>query len=118
MKVSIVGGSGYVGGEVTSERLTGRFVYVTHPNLRGRTQLKYSSASQLEPSDCLFLALPHGEAMSRIDDMAAKAPRILDLSADFRLHGMGTNTKHHNGWTGLPTASRSYIAKRYGIPAT
>ena len=128
MKVSIVGGSGYVGGEllrlllghpkieimqVTSERLTGRFVYATHPNLRGRTKLKYSSALQLEPSDCLFLALPHGEAMSRIDDLAAKAPRILDLSADFRLH----NPSDYVRWYGHEHQAPQWLDRfTYGLP--
>ncbi len=36
----------------------------THPNLRGRTDLKFVSPDALEPCDVLFLALPHGEAMA------------------------------------------------------
>ena len=60
LKVSIVGGSGYVGGEllrlllahphvavsqVTSQRYAGKFVYGVHPNLRGTTQLKFTLRS-------------------------------------------------------------------------
>ena len=56
VSVSIIGASGYTGGEllrlalahpqlevrqVTSERLDGQFVHFTHPNLRTRTQLKF-----------------------------------------------------------------------------
>jgi N-acetyl-gamma-glutamyl-phosphate/LysW-gamma-L-alpha-aminoadipyl-6-phosphate reductase len=97
---SIVGASGYVGGEllrllldhphvtvhqVTSERNAGSFVHFTHPNLRGRTKLQFVSASELEPCDVLFLGLPHGSAMERIDEFAQLAPRLVDLSADFRL---------------------------------
>ena len=62
MSVSIVGGSGYVGGEllrllldhpqvqvaqVTSERNAGTYVHFTHPNLRGRTSLKFVPASDV-----------------------------------------------------------------------
>jgi N-acetyl-gamma-glutamyl-phosphate/LysW-gamma-L-alpha-aminoadipyl-6-phosphate reductase len=32
-----------------------------------------------------LLALPHGEAQKNIDHYASLAPKIVDLSADFRL---------------------------------
>ncbi len=128
MKVSIVGGSGYVGGEllrlllghskvevkqVTSERLAGRFVYASHPNLRARTQVKFSSVSQLALSDCLFLALPHGEAMNRIDHFASLAPRIVDLSADFRLH----NADDYIRWYGHEHEAPQWLDRFvYGLP--
>ena len=77
--VSIIGASGYTGGEllrlalahphlevkqVTSERLDGQFVHFTHPNLRKRTQLKFVRSEAIEKCDLLFLGLPHGSAMS------------------------------------------------------
>ena len=100
LTVSIVGASGYTGGEllrlllhhpqvtlsqVTSESHVGEYVYQTHPNLRGQTTMQYTARDQLEPCDLLFLALPHGEAQKNIARYAALAPRIVDLSADFRL---------------------------------
>jgi N-acetyl-gamma-glutamyl-phosphate/LysW-gamma-L-alpha-aminoadipyl-6-phosphate reductase len=100
MRVSIVGASGYTGGEllrlllfhpcveitqVTSERHAGEYVYQQHPNLRKRTRLQFSSRDALEPCDVLFLALPHGEAQRHIAHYRELAPRIIDLSADFRL---------------------------------
>ncbi|MDW8072445.1 MAG: N-acetyl-gamma-glutamyl-phosphate reductase, partial [Anaerolineae bacterium] len=57
LKVSIVGGSGYVGGEllrlllfhpyvevqqVTSASQAGRYVHTVHPNLRGVTTLQFT----------------------------------------------------------------------------
>ncbi len=98
--VSIVGGSGYTGGEllrlllfhphcavqqITSERFAGKFVHNAHPNLRKATRLKFCAISELEPCDLLFLCLPHGQSMGRIDEFRGLAPRIIDLSADFRL---------------------------------
>ncbi|MCS7040784.1 MAG: N-acetyl-gamma-glutamyl-phosphate reductase, partial [Caldilineales bacterium] len=103
VRVSIVGGSGYGGGElirllrdhphveiaqVTSESQAGNYVHSVHPNLRptaGRQPLRFTSLSELQPCDVLFLALPHGEAQRRIAQFAGLAPRIVDLSADFRL---------------------------------
>jgi len=100
MRVGIVGGSGYTGGELqrllldhpgvevvqaTSENHIGKFLYQVHPHLRGRTQLRFISESTLEACDALFLALPHGEAQNQIERFAALAGRVIDLSADFRL---------------------------------
>ncbi len=102
--VSIVGGSGYGGGEVlrllldhpkvevkqvTSRSYMGEFAYQVHPNLRKRTQLKFSDPSQLEPVDVLFLAQPHGQAQHEIDRYAKLATKIVDLAADFRLRERG-----------------------------
>ncbi|MER3481746.1 MAG: N-acetyl-gamma-glutamyl-phosphate reductase, partial [Meiothermus sp.] len=98
--VSIVGGSGYAGGEflrlalghpglevkqVTSRRYMGDPVTLIHPNLRGRTQLKFVDPAQLEPCDVLVLSMPHGVAAKEIDKYKDLAPVIVDLSADFRL---------------------------------
>ncbi len=100
IRVSIVGASGYTGGDllrlllfhphaevaqVTSERQAGRFVASAHPNLRKVTRLKFVSAAELQPCDVLFLCLPHGETMRRIGEFEALAETLIDLSADFRL---------------------------------
>jgi N-acetyl-gamma-glutamyl-phosphate/LysW-gamma-L-alpha-aminoadipyl-6-phosphate reductase len=128
VRVSIAGASGYAGGELlrllldhprievaqaTSEQSAGSFVYFTHPNLRGRTKLQFVSASALEPCDVLFLGLPHGGAMERIEEFAALAPRIVDLSADFRLR----NPLDYNRWYGRPHANANWLGRFvYGLP--
>ena len=128
ISASIVGGSGYVGGEllrllldhpqvevkqVTSERNAGSFVHFTHPNLRSRTKLQFVSANDLEACDLLFLGLPHGGAMSRIETFAGLAERIIDLSADFRLR----NPADYVRWYGKPHANPDWLAKFvYGLP--
>ena len=100
MRVSLVGGSGYAGGEflrlalghpelevaqVTSRRYAGEPLSLVHPNLRGRTSLKFSSPQELVPADLLVLALPHGESARNFSQYRELAPLILDLAADFRL---------------------------------
>ena len=126
--ISIIGASGYTGGEllrlalshpklevkqVTSERLDGQFVHFTHPNLRGRTQLKFVSGNAIEKCDILFLGLPHGSAMSRIDHLSTLADRIVDLSADFRLR----DSAAYDRWYGKPHANPSWLGKFvYGLP--
>ena len=126
--VSIVGASGYTGGElirlllrhprfdvqqVTSERLDGQFVHFTHPNLRRHTALKFVRAEALERADLLFLCLPHGSASRKIDKFAAIADRIVDLSADFRLR----RPDDYERWYGTPHASPSWLERFvYGLP--
>ena len=127
-RVSILGASGYAGGELlrllldhphvevaqaTSERNAGNFVHFTHPNLRGRTKLQFVSASELEPCDILVTGLPHGGAMERIDEFAALAERVIDLSADFRLR----NPDDYVRWYGKAHTNPAWLDKFvYGLP--
>lgn len=126
--VGIVGGSGYVGGEllrlllfhphvtvtqVTSASQAGRFVHTVHPNLRGVSALKFIHPDALEPVDVLFLAMPHGQAARSIDRYAALAARIVDCSADFRLHDPDDYTR----WYGSPHPAPEWLDRFvYGLP--
>jgi N-acetyl-gamma-glutamyl-phosphate/LysW-gamma-L-alpha-aminoadipyl-6-phosphate reductase len=125
---SIVGGSGYVGGEtlrlllqhphvrmgqVTSESNAGKFVYAVHPNLRKQTDLKFTSLSELAPCDVLFLCLPHGMSMGRIGQFTALAPRIIDLSADFRLRDAQDYPRWYGHAHEAPEMLKQFV---YGIP--
>ena len=126
--VSILGGSGYGGGEllrlllahpcvevkqVTSRSHLGEYVYQVHPNLRKRTQLKFSDPAVLEPVDILFLAQPHGQAQHHIEEYTQLSPRVIDLSADFRLRDGATYEK----WYGEKHAAPEWLSKFvYGLP--
>jgi LysW-gamma-L-alpha-aminoadipyl-6-phosphate/LysW-L-glutamyl-5-phosphate reductase len=128
LTTAIVGASGYTGGEllrlllahphvdvrqVTSERLDGQFVHFTHPNLRRRTPIKFVRAEALAPVDVLFLCLPHGRAVQRIEQFAALADRIVDLSADFRLR----RADDYLRWYGASHAHPEWLQKFvYGLP--
>jgi len=108
MKVSIVGASGYGGGEllrllldhpevivhqVTSERNAGKPVTRIHPNLRKKTSLNFCMVKELEPVDLLFVSLPHTQFMQRFNELHVLAERIVDLSADFRLKDVAAYRK-------------------------
>jgi N-acetyl-gamma-glutamyl-phosphate/LysW-gamma-L-alpha-aminoadipyl-6-phosphate reductase len=125
---SILGGSGYGGGEllrlllahpcvevkqVTSRSYLGAYVYQVHPNLRKRTQLKFSDPAALESVDILFLAQPHGQAQHHIEEYARLASKIIDLSADFRLRDTGL----YENWYGEKHAAPDWLNKFvYGLP--
>ena len=128
LTAAIAGGSGYVGGEllrllldhphievtqVTSQRYAGRFVHGVHPNLRGRTRLKFRELASLEPVDILFLALPHGRSAGMIEEFNALAERIIDLSADFRLRDSVLYENTYGGAHPAPSWLNRFV---YGLP--
>jgi N-acetyl-gamma-glutamyl-phosphate/LysW-gamma-L-alpha-aminoadipyl-6-phosphate reductase len=128
IRASIVGGSGYTGGElirillahpevelfqVTSRSHLGEYVYQTHPNLRKQTQLKFSDPSNISACDILFLAQPHGEAQKKIGFFSQQAPRIIDLSADFRLR----DPQFYEAWYKVPHSAPEWLPQFiYGLP--
>ncbi|CAA9307874.1 MAG: N-acetyl-gamma-aminoadipyl-phosphate reductase, partial [uncultured Chloroflexia bacterium] len=128
IRVSIAGASGYVGGELlrmllqhplievvqaTSQRLAGQFVHAAHPNLRGRTTLRFTPIEALQPCDVLILALPHGSAARAIDRWSELAPRIVDCSADFRLRDPAA----YERWYGKEHPAPAWLDRfAYGLP--
>lgn len=128
IRVGIVGGSGYTGGEllrlllphpevdviqVTANSNAGKFVHQVHPHLRGQTALKFITADVLEACDLLFLALPHGEAQTGIERYAALAPKLIDLSADFRLRSAETYAAYYGEAHSAPDWLGKFV---YGLP--
>lgn len=128
IRVSIVGGSGYTGGElirllsfhsqveihqVTSRAHLGEYIHQMHPNLRKISSLKFCDPRHLEPVDLLFLAVPHGEVQKHIDDYCQLAPKLIDLSADFRLQDPILYEK----WYGHKHAAPHWLPRFvYGLP--
>lgn len=103
IKTSIIGGSGYVGGElirlllfhpkvkltnVTSQSYAGKKISDVHKNLFRICDLEFQKediAAIAKESDVLFLALPHGTSMTKIKDIDLTKTKVVDLGADFRL---------------------------------
>jgi N-acetyl-gamma-glutamyl-phosphate/LysW-gamma-L-alpha-aminoadipyl-6-phosphate reductase len=128
INVSIVGASGYTGGElirlllfhpqieinqVTSERFFGKYISKVHPNLRKISTLKFSSLEDLETCELLFLCLPHKEAMKNINFFIEKSDKLIDLSADFRLN----SSELYRQWYKDEHPHPEYLSKFiYGIP--
>ncbi|MBN1517009.1 N-acetyl-gamma-glutamyl-phosphate reductase [Candidatus Sumerlaeota bacterium] len=128
IQASIIGASGYAGGELlrllldhphvevkqaTSEQHQTKFVHAIHPNLRGRTQLKFVSAAQIEECDFLFVSLPHGSASSKMPELVKLAPKVIDLSADHRLRDVAA----YEQWYGEPHPHPDINAQFvYGVP--
>lgn len=126
--VSVIGGSGYIGGEVlrilsvrediditqvTSTSLAGEPVHSVHPNLRGVIDLKFTPYEEMEEADVIFSALPHGTSNSMMREVMSFSDHVIDLSADFRLN----DPDDHRQWYGEKHASPELLSMfPYGIP--
>ncbi len=128
IRAGIVGGSGYTGGEllrllhchpqveltqITSREQAGRYVHVAHPNMRGVSRLKFIHPDALDECDLLFLALPHGTNARNIDHYAGLAPKLIDLSADFRLDCAATYERVYGEPHPAPRWLNRFV---YGLP--
>lgn len=104
MRIAVVGGAGYVGGEllrlvlqhpdtaqcvVTSRSQAGRPIADVHPGLALLTDARFSGASAAEAArdaDVLFLALEHGQSAQLMAEVVDAGPGlVIDLAADFRI---------------------------------
>jgi N-acetyl-gamma-glutamyl-phosphate reductase len=110
IRVAILGGSGYGGSEllrillfhpkveigfVTANEHAGKSVGEVHRNLLGLTDLKFvQQPESFDHTDCVFLALPHGQAMSIVPNLP-KGIKAIDLSGDFRLRDQSTFEQHY-----------------------
>lgn len=128
VRVAIVGGSGYTAGEllrlllfhpqveitqVASGSHAGQFVHSMHPNLRKLCTLRFCHPDDLTPADLLFLCLPHGASASMIAHYRSLAPRVIDLSADFRLR----SPELYEHWYGAAHSTPQTLAEAvYGLP--
>lgn len=130
MKVSIIGGSGYVGGEllrlltqhpstelvtVTSKRYSGEPLYRVHPNLRGVTNLRFSTEEDGKEvdSDIVFSALPHGKSVDVVPKLLERGQKVIDMSADFRLKSPASYAQYY----GYDHPNPQFLQKAaYGLP--
>jgi len=128
IEVSILGGSGYAGGEllrlllfhpevkvkqVTSQRFSGQPVSLIHPNLRSVCDLIFCQAEELKPCDLLFVALPNGESMKFMARLKKLSAKIIDLGADFRLNNPQVWESYYHTPHLLPELTGKFV---YGIP--
>ncbi|MGH9928132.1 MAG: N-acetyl-gamma-glutamyl-phosphate reductase, partial [Pyrinomonadaceae bacterium] len=133
IRIGIFGGSGYGGSEllrlllshpnaeivfVTANEQAGKLVSEVHRNLYGLTDMNFRLApedsAELADLDCVFLALPHGQAM----DLVPRLPetvKAIDLSGDFRLKDREVFEQHYGR---SHTAMESQSEFVYGLTET
>jgi N-acetyl-gamma-glutamyl-phosphate reductase common form len=134
IKVAIFGGSGYGGSEllrillfhphadvvlITANEHANKKVGEVHRNLLGLTDLTFVKQPEtldgvLDSVDCVFFALPHGQAMSIVPTLPARV-KAIDLSGDFRLRDESLFQQHYKLQHSAMDAQRDFV---YGLTET
>src|SRR5215211_6035463 len=134
IKVAIFGGSGYGGSEllrillfhphvdvvlVTANEHADKRVAEVHRNLHGLTDLSFVKQPEtidgvLDNVDCVFFALPHGQAMSLVPQLPPHVKGI-DLSGDFRLRDQSLFESHYKQPHTAMDAQAGFV---YGLTET
>jgi N-acetyl-gamma-glutamyl-phosphate reductase len=129
IKVGIIGGAGYTGGEllrilinhptveitfVNSNSNAGNFISDVHTDLLGDTDLKFTNQLSQE-IDVLFLCVGHGDARKFLEANAFNdSIKIIDLSQDFRLNQM-SEIGNRKFVYGLPEMNKKAIKSAKNI---
>jgi N-acetyl-gamma-glutamyl-phosphate reductase common form len=133
IRVGIFGGSGYGGSEllrillvhpnvellfVTANEQAGKAVAEVHRNLNGLTNLAFEKSPEdldkLPAAECVFLALPHGQAMDIVPRLPTQI-KAIDLSGDFRLRDQAVFEQHYKQPHTAMQAQADFV---YGLTET
>jgi N-acetyl-gamma-glutamyl-phosphate reductase len=130
MRVGIVGASGYTGVELarllaghpeirltvaTSRQYAGKPLAEVFPNLRKRVDILCENLSVeelVDRADFFFTAVPHKTAMDIVPQLLAAGKKVVDLSADYRLH----NPAIYEAWYQEHTSPELLAEAVYGLP--
>jgi len=129
IKVGIIGGAGYTGGElirllvhhpgvsvsfIHSKSSAGKAVHIVHPDLLGETELTFTDTLHDE-IDILFLCVGHGEAKKILsENKISDTIKVIDLSQDFRL-ARSSELGARSFIYGLPELNKDKIRSAYNI---
>ncbi len=121
IKIGILGGAGYTGGElirlllnhpeaeisfVNSESNAGNRLTDVHEGLYGDTELRFTAELPLEDVDVVFFCFGHGKSRAFLEEHPVPDHvRIIDLAQDFRLGPTSEGFVY-----GLPEINRDRIA--------
>jgi N-acetyl-gamma-glutamyl-phosphate reductase len=130
IRIGIVGASGYTGVELarllcncpdvkltvaTSRQYKGKKLAEVYPNLAGMVDIvceDLQSEELVERADLFFTAVPHQTAMAIVPDLLQADKKVVDLSADFRIHDASVYEKWYQKHT-----AQEYLAEAvYGLP--
>ena len=131
-KAAVIGGSGYGANEIIRRLLihpevelvrvasidyVGEKLSAAHPNFEGLTDLRFEDIPPEEAAkgvDVVLLGLPHTVSSSFVPRLiAAGAPKIIDLSGDFRLDDVAVYEKYYKAKHPCPELLAGAV---YGLP--
>jgi N-acetyl-gamma-glutamyl-phosphate reductase len=127
LRVLVAGGSGYAGAlaarlvdrhpsfelaSVTSRSDAGRVLSELYPHHRVDAVLRELDVDRDGDVDAAIVAYPHGAAAPVVAALCARGARVVDLSADFRLH----DREIYQQWYGAHGAPELFGRGVYGLP--
>jgi N-acetyl-gamma-glutamyl-phosphate reductase len=130
LHVGIVGASGYTGVELarilaghpeirltaaTSRQYAGKPLAEVFPNLRKRVDIcceNLTVEELIERADFFFTAVPHKTAMDIVPKLLAAGKKVVDLSADYRIHDPAV----YEAWYQEHTSPQLLPEAAYGLP--
>lgn len=130
IRVGIIGASGYTGVELarilanhpdvsltvaTSRQYAGVPLAKVFPNLQGLVDIVCEDTAVedlLERADLFFTAVPHQTAMAIVPQLIEAGKKVVDLSADFRIHDAAV----YEQWYQSHTAPQYLDEAAYGLP--
>jgi N-acetyl-gamma-glutamyl-phosphate reductase len=130
ISIGIVGASGYTGMELarllchcpdvkltvaTSRQYKGKKLADVYPNLTGLVDIvceDLQTEELADRADLFFTAVPHQTAMAIVPGLLQAGKKVVDLSADFRIHDAAVYEKWYQKHT-----AREYLGEAiYGLP--
>lgn len=130
-RVAVLGATGYVGGQLlailaghgqvdvtvaTSVRHAGKKAGELHPSLGAAGNIPLT---ELDPgriageADLVLSALPHGASAKVLGEVAARGPRVIDLSADYRFSDPAAYARAYGSEHPCPELAQAAV---YGLP--
>ncbi len=124
--VAVLGASGYAGAlaahllwrhpsfdlrAVTSRSDAGQRLDALYPRHRVPLELAEPDVERLDGIDAALVAYPHGASAPVVEQLRSLGVRVVDLSADFRLHDLDV----YERWYGAHGAPRLLDGAAYGL---
>lgn len=130
-RAAVFGGSGYGGAEMIRRLLlhpevelvrvasvdhVGEPLSSAHPNLEGRTPLRFQKLTPTEAAagcDVVLLGLPHKVSATVMPELLATGAKVVDMSGDFRLSSAAAYAQYYGGAHPHPELLGTFV---YGLP--
>jgi N-acetyl-gamma-glutamyl-phosphate reductase len=128
MRVHVIGAAGFAGaqlaalvdahptfelGQITARADAGKRLVDVHPQYRVTRELTVYEPEAVEAGDLAAVAYPHAEAAPLVADLIDRGVRVVDVSADYRLH----DPELYPRWYGFDHPRPDLLAEAvYGLP--
>lgn len=134
LPTAIVGASGYTGAEllrllllhprieiasISAGRAAGKSLPAVYPQFRDRLDVPveaFDAKAIAKVAEVAFVALPHAQSATVVDELRAEGLKVVDLSADFRLRDVAVYDEWYGAEDATHPAPHRMAEAVYGLP--